>query len=89
MTIFYVTMLTHIYSLCCASLNAFTILCSFSQNAHHSLAVVIAHSETTKSKSTHRRGSPETPCGQHPPGKLPTFSVHFPSLQVISEINVA
>ena len=82
-------MLTHIYSLFCASLNAFTTLCSFPQSSRPTLTDANVCSEAMNLKFSNCGGLPVIPFGQQLSGRLPNSPVHFSSLQEINATNAA
>ena len=71
-------MLTHIYSLFCAMLNAFTTLCSFLGSACITPIGIAPGGDDQKCKNVYSLVS-----RRMPPGPQATSLTHFPSLQVI------
>jgi len=71
-------MLTHIYSLFCAMLNAFTTLCSFLGSAYITLVGIAPGGDEQKCQNVYSMVSRRIL-----PGPQSTFPTHFPSLQVI------
>jgi len=76
-------MLTHIYSLFCAMLNAFTTLCSFLGSAYITLVGIAPGGDEQKCQNVYSMVSRRMLPGPQPQGPQATFPTHFPSLQVI------